>query len=295
MARVMLITNPAAARTNPGIVRTVSSVLGREGWEVDVVGTTRPGHAADLAAQGVRDGVDVVAVYGGDGTTMQAVKGLQGSDVALGMIPGGTGNLLAGNLRIPRDPEKAALTIARARPRQIDLGYMERPDGPHYFAVAAGAGFDAELMAGTTAAAKRRWKMAAYVARAWGTGGTVKSVPSRITVDDRVIEGKASSVLVANCAEFIPPFVTFRKGVAIDDGLFDVVILTAEGLFESLGVVLEWLTGDDGSTRVQYARGRVVRVEMEPAQAAQLDGEPAGQTPFTVKLLPGGLRVIAPA
>jgi diacylglycerol kinase (ATP) len=294
VARVLLITNPAAARTDPEVVRTVSTVLGREGWEVDVVGTTRPGHAEELAADGVRDGVDVIAVYGGDGTTMQAVKGMWGSEVLLGMIPGGTGNLLAGNLRIPRDPKKAALTIARARPRAIDLGCMVREDGPHYFAVAAGAGFDAELMAGTTREAKRRWKMAAYVARAWETGGSIKSVDSRVTVDGRVFEGKAASVLVANCAEFIPPFVKFRKGVALDDGVFDVVILTAEGMFEGLGVVLEWLTADGGSTRVHYARGRVVTVEMEPGQAAQLDGEPAGTTPFSVELFPGALRVLAP-
>jgi len=294
MARALLITNPMAARTDPAVVRTVSTVLAREGWDVDVVGTTRPGHAAELAAEGVRDGVDVVAVYGGDGTTMQAVKGMRGSEVPLGMIPGGTGNLLAGNLRIPRDPKKAALAIARAHPRRIDLGVMERPDGPHYFAVAAGAGFDAELMAGTTREAKRRWKMAAYVARAWETMGTVKSVACRITVDGRALEGTAASVLIANCAEFMPPLVKFRKGVALDDGLLDVVVLSAEGLFESLGVVLEWITGDDGSTRVQYARGRVVTVEMEPGQLAQLDGEPAGQTPFTVELLPGALRVLAP-
>lgn len=295
MARVLLITNPAAARTDPEIVRSVSTVLGREGWEVEVVGTTRPGHAAELAAAGVRDGVDVVAVYGGDGTTMQAVKGMRGSDVPLGMIPGGTGNLLAGNLRIPRDPALAARAIARGRARRIDLGVMEREDGPHFFAVAAGAGFDADLMAGTTREAKRRWKMAAYVARAWETGGTVKNVPCRVTVDGRVIETRAASVLVANCAEFIPPLVKFRKGVSLDDGVLDVVILSAEGLFESLGVVLEWITGDDGSTRVRFAQGRVVRVEMEPSQSAQLDGEPAGRTPFTAELLPGALRVITPS
>jgi YegS/Rv2252/BmrU family lipid kinase len=294
MARVLLITNPVAARTDPKAVRTVSTVLAGEGWEVDVVGTTRPGHAAELAAEGVRDGVDVIAVYGGDGTTMQAVKGMRGSDVALGMIPGGTGNLLAGNLRIPRDPRKAALAIARGRRRKIDLGSMERADGPHFFAVAAGAGFDAELMAGTTSAAKRRWKMAAYVARAWETMGTVKSVPCRITVDGRTREGMAASVLVANCAEFLPPLVKFREGVAIDDGLFDIVVLSAEGLFESLGVVLEWITGDYGSTRVQYARGRRVSVEMEPDQPAQVDGEPAGRTPFAVELLPGSLEVLTP-
>src|SRR3970282_191787 len=101
MPRVLLITNPAAARCDPDVVRVVCSVLERAGWEVDVVGTTRPGHAGELAAGAVRDGVDVVAVYGGDGTTMQAVQGVIGTEVPLALIPGGTGNLLAGNLRVP--------------------------------------------------------------------------------------------------------------------------------------------------------------------------------------------------
>jgi YegS/Rv2252/BmrU family lipid kinase len=292
MARVLLITNPMAARTNPKVVRTVSEVFVREGWEVDLAGTTRPGHAAELAAQGVEDGVDVVAVYGGDGTTMQAVKGLCGTHVPLGIIPGGTGNLLAGNLRLPRHPARAARAIARGRSRAIDLGRVEREDGLHYFAVACGAGYDAELMAGTTREAKRRWKMAAYVARAWATVGAVKSVPYRVTVDGQVLEGAAASILVANCAEFIPPFVKFHPDVSMDDGLLDVVILDAEGFFASLGVVLEWMAAGNSGARVRYARGRVVSVEMEPRRALQLDGEPCGKTPFTAELLPGALRIL---
>jgi YegS/Rv2252/BmrU family lipid kinase len=267
-------------------------VLAREGWEVDVVGTTRPGHAAELAAEGVRDGVDVVAVYGGDGTTMQAVNGMRGSEVPLAIIPGGTGNLLAGNLRLPRQPARAALAITRGRPRVVDLGKVQRDDGVHYFAVACGSGFDAELMASTTREAKRRWKMAAYVARAWGALGRVKSVPCRVTVDGVTLEGEAASIMVANCAEFIPPLVKFHPRVAIDDGVFDVVMLNAEGLLESLGVVLEWMAAGGRSGRVRYARGRVVSVDMEPAQPVQLDGEAAGTTPFTAELLPGALRIL---
>lgn len=295
MARALLITNPLAARTDPKVVRTVSAVLVREGWEVDVAGTTRPGHAADLAADGVRNGVDAVVVYGGDGTTMLAVKGMRGSDVPLGIIPGGTGNLLAGNLRLPRDPRRAARSIARCNVRAVDLGCVQRPDGPHFFAVACGAGFDADLMATTTSEAKRRWKMAAYVARAWETLHTVKSVPCRVTVDGTVHEGRAASILVANCAEFIPPLVKFRPGVAIDDGVLDVVILDAQGFLESLGVVFEWMMGGNGSKRIRWARGSAVTVEMDPPQSVQLDGEAAGTTPFTAELFPGALRVITPA
>jgi diacylglycerol kinase (ATP) len=292
MARVLLITNPLAGRTDPEVVPTVSAVLKREGWDVEVVEIARPGHAAELAAAGANDGADVVAVYGGDGTTMQAVRGLRGTGVPLGLIPGGTGNLLAGNLRVPRNPKRAARIIARGRPRAIDLGCVERDDGTHYFAVACGAGFDAELMATTTTEAKRRWKMAAYVARAWMTISRVRSVPCRVTVDDVVHEGEAASVLVANCAEFIPPLVKFRRGVAIDDGVLDVVMLNAHGFFQSLGVLFEWVTGSR-SRRIRHARGRRITVEMDPCQPVQFDGESGGRTPFTAELLPGALKVLA--
>jgi len=294
MARVLVIMNPVAARTDPAVVRTVSRVLDREGWEVDVLGTTRPGHAADLARQGVEEGVDAIAVYGGDGTTMQAVSGMIGGSVPLGLIPGGTGNLLAGNLRLPRNPTKAARLIAQGKTRPIDVGKVERADGVHYFAVACGAGFDAEIMAGTSSGAKRRWKLAAYVAQAWTAISHVQNVPYRVTVDDRVLEGTAATVLVVNCGEFIPPFARFGTGIALDDGLLEVVILRAEGRIESAGVVWQLLRGRaNGDGRVRYARGRRVTVETTPARPMQLDGEAAGTTPFTAELIPGAIRVFA--
>jgi YegS/Rv2252/BmrU family lipid kinase len=294
MARVLLITNPAAARTDPAVVRTVSSVLEREGWEVDVAGTTRSGHAVELARAGVRDGVDVVAVYGGDGTTMQAVEGLMGTGVPVALIPGGTGNLLAGNLRLPRDPARAAGVIVRGVPRAVDLGRVERPEGVRFFAVACGAGFDAELMGTTTTQAKRRWKMGAYVARAAESIVEVHNVWTRLTVDGRSSETETATVLVANCAEFVPPFLRFKsRGVSLDDGVLDVVLLRADGFLDSVGAALQFVGGVEGG-QVEYARGAEVTVEMEPSRPMQMDGEAAGGTPFTAKVLPGALRVLVP-
>ncbi len=76
------------------------------GWSAEVLATGGPGDARRLAEYGVAERVDVVAVFGGDGTTMQAAAALVGTDVSLGVIPGGTGNLLAGNLRIPSLPRR---------------------------------------------------------------------------------------------------------------------------------------------------------------------------------------------
>ena len=130
MTRALVITNPAAARTAPVAVNAVMSTLRAAGWEAEVLATGGPGDARKLAEYGVAEGVDVVAVFGGDGTTMQAAAGLVGTEVALGVIPGGTGNLLAGNLRIPASPARAAKVLVSARPKPFDLGRMERPGGP---------------------------------------------------------------------------------------------------------------------------------------------------------------------
>ncbi|HEU4570025.1 MAG TPA: diacylglycerol kinase family protein [Gemmatimonadales bacterium] len=298
MTRALIITNPAAARTRPEAVETVVRTLRAGGWEVTLLATGGPGDARRLAEEAVRERMDVVGVFGGDGTTMQAAAALVGSDTALGVLPGGTGNLLAGNLRIPTDPRRAAETLLAGAPRPFDLGRIARPDGAHYFAVACGAGIDARIMAETPSAEKRQWGMGAYVATTLRLLPEMRSVPYHITVDGEEFEMRASLVLVANCAEVIPPLVRFRRGVAPDDGLLDVVALRADTVLESVRALWEFILETDRRGRpgalVGHARGRVVTVAPQPAQPAQLDGDLFGTTPLTAEVVPGAIRVVAP-
>ncbi|MGH7585549.1 MAG: diacylglycerol/lipid kinase family protein [Gemmatimonadales bacterium] len=298
MGRVLLIANPAAARTQPGAVQAVVGVLHAAGWHAEVAATGGPGDARRLAAEGVKDGVDVVAVFGGDGTTMQAATALVGTEVALGLIPGGTGNLLAGNLRLPPQPVRAAAAITRGRRRRIDLGRVQRADGPHYFAVAAGAGYDARVMVETPSEHKRQWGMLAYVATTFRLLHELRSGPWHITVDGREYDANASLVLVANCAEVIPPLVKFRSTVRPDDGILDVIVLRADNLGESVRAVWDLLREAEGGERrgrgaafVGFARGREVTVESFPPQPMQFDGDGAGETPFTATVVPGAVEV----
>ena len=298
MPRALLITNPAAARTRPQAVAGVLQAFHDGGWHAEVQATVGPGDARRLAEVGVAEGVDVVAVFGGDGTTMQAAAALVGTDVALGVIPGGTGNLLAGNLRIPQSPVRAAAAIVRGRRRRLDLGTMRRADGEHYFAVACGAGYDARVMAGTAAAHKHKWKFAAYVATTFRLLEELDIARMRITVDGETVETEAAMVLVANCGEVIPPVVRLRHGITPDDGLLDVVLLRARNVGESVRAIYDLLRDapSRGQERfVSFARGREVRVEATPVQPVQLDGEPGGQTPFTARIVPGALDVLVPS
>lgn len=296
MTRALLITNPAAARTEGGSVSAVRDTLRAGGWSVDVLATHRAGDARRFAAEAHADGFDMLVCYGGDGTAMQIAAAIAGTGMPLGLVPGGTGNLLAGNLRLPRSPVAAARAMLKGRPMPIDLGVVERGDGTHYFAVASGAGYDAVIMSQTAAASKQRWKVGAYWAQTFATLPDVKSADHRIVIDGVTHEVSAAVVLIANCGEMVPPFFRLGPQVAPDDGWLDVVAVRADGVMDSalaLFEVLRMRGHGRGSDRIFTARGRVIRVEVDgPVRPVQLDGEASGDTPFEARLLPGALTVL---
>jgi diacylglycerol kinase (ATP) len=294
MTRALLITNPFAARAHARAVTSIHEILRGGGWDVEVRSITGPGEARRIAEAARGFGFDVLVSHGGDGTAMQVAAGIAGSGIALGLIPGGTGNVLAGNLRLPRSSARAARALLRARRHVIDLGVVERTDGPHYFAVAAGTGFDADLMAGTGRRDKRRWKFVAYLARAVLTLNTVRSAVHRVTVDGATHEIRAAMLLVLNCGKLPPGFLSLRASLAPDDGWFDVVALDADGAIQSARAILELFLGNGTGRRVWWARGRSIRVEVPEgaARPVQLDGEVTGATPFDVTILPAALTVL---
>lgn len=298
MQRALLITNPAAARTQPRTVGDVVDVLRRGGWEVEVQATGGPGDARRLAGEAIDNSFDAVAVFGGDGTTMQAASAMVGTEVPLGLIPGGTGNLLAGNLRVPAAPTRAAETIVAGNLRRIDLGRMECQGAVHYFAVACGAGFDARVMIETPSELKHRWGMGAYVATIFKLLDHLKSAKYLITVDGTEYEAHAALVIVANCAEVVPPLIKFRHGISPEDGLLDVIVVRADSLTDTVLAVRDLLRyGTDDPTSagfVGYARGESIEVQSTPVQPVQLDGDPGGHTPFSVRVVPKAIHVFAP-
>jgi diacylglycerol kinase family enzyme len=229
---------------------------------------------------------------------MQAAAALVGTEVALGLVPGGTGNVLAGNLRIPLGPVQATELILAGRSRRIDLGRIERPDGIHYFGVACGAGVDARVMAGAAADAKRRYGIGGYFASLFRVLPEIRSKRFRITVDGQVMERDAALVMVLNCGEMIPPLVRARRDAVLDDGVFDVIAISADspweavrGLWRALANVM-FETGTTGY--LAYARGREVTIAADPPEPVQFDGDQFGETPVTALIQPGALKVMAP-
>src|SRR5216117_3223236 len=143
--RLLLVVNPVARTVSTPTLAVIEKALSAD-FVLEVAETKGRGHANELTAQAVADGIDLVVVFSGDGTINEAVNALAGTEVALGVLPGGATNVLVRALGLPTDPvESTGILIARALDEVSTKLHLGRADG-RYFAVNCGAGVDAAAM-----------------------------------------------------------------------------------------------------------------------------------------------------
>ena len=167
MRRVQFLVNPlmASKRTKLAAVDRCVRILRSEGCEAEIRETLSRDNAAGQAREAVASGIDTIFACGGDGTVFYVLQGIAGSPAVLGILPLGTGNVLARNLGLPRDPEAAFRAQRKAIPTEIPLGEIVCGERGWYFTIAAGIGFHAALMnVAPSGQAKRIWGRAAYYA-----------------------------------------------------------------------------------------------------------------------------------
>lgn len=172
MRKAALIYNPQAGRRRGrrlADVTAAAEVLAAAGVEAMLSPTPGPGAAAEQAREAIAGGCDALLACGGDGTVNEVLQGMVGSTASLGVIPLGTGNALANDLGMPRDPRQAAQAMLSGRRREVRLGLAEYADfagrrQARYFLIGAGIGPDAELMYRLATAPKGRFGMYAYYA-----------------------------------------------------------------------------------------------------------------------------------
>lgn len=296
MTRALIVTNPAASRASMRGLEAARRRFEAAGLRVTVEQTRTMGDGAALARAAVADGVGVVISHGGDGTAMDVATGLLGTGHPLGLLPGGTGNVLAGNLGVSRSFVEAAATILAGATRTIDLGRLTTPAGTRYFAVNAATGFAADLMAQTEQRHKLRYGVTAYLARALVLATGLVRAASRVEVDGVVHEGHAATVIVANCGDIVPGVLPLGSHIEPDDGMLDVVVLDAASYAAALRVVWRlFQRRPDADSGITFYRGRTVRVTTEPTLPVQSDGDGLGTTPLSVELMPRALAIYVPA
>jgi len=251
--------------------------------------TSGPGTAGSLAEEAVRQGADLVLVLGGDGTVNEVVQGLAHSKVPLGVLPGGTANVLATELGLGSRPEAAARLSFAFEPRPVALGRITGSFGSRYFLLMAGAGLDATIVYEVSAGLKNAAGKLAY----WAAG--LSRLANRVEqlevrVDSEIHQcGFALVSRVRNYGGDLE----IARGVSLHDDHFEVVVF--EG---SNPLRYAWYMLNVAAKRVQRIRGvRVLRahhVEILTETAVQIDGEYLGRQAVSIEIVPGALKLLLP-
>ena len=261
--------------------------------------TTAPGDAQRFAAEAVMDGFNLVVAAGGDGTVNEVLNGIADAEgfgrVALGVLPLGTVNVFARELRIPLRLESAWAVLRQGRETKIDLGRVGfQKDGQparRYFVQLAGAGLDARAVELVSWKLKTHSGPFAYIVA--GFQALAETQP-RITV---FAEGKklvGQMVLLGNGKYYGGPISIF-PGATLSDGRLDACVIpnVTLGAFARLapGLLLRRRLAEKQVLRIS---ARSLELTSETKTAFELDGEWVGHLPASFSMEPGKLRVVVP-
>lgn len=298
MTHALVIGRRRKGRPIAEKIRETQARLEAAGWKVDTKLVTRKRGLRRHAGAAVSAGVDVVVAVGGDGAVLQVLQKVAETDVALGIVPMGTGNLLAGNLGVPKDLDKALEVILGLKTRRIDVGRVTVGGKNRFFAVACGVGFDAEVMDATSKSSKLRLGKLAYFASAFRSRGRVRNAPHEVTLDGRMETMQATQVFVANFGRMGMGFEP-RLEIKPDDGMLDVIVVRAggpvEGLLAGWEAIRQKRRGRSRSGRVFRAQAHEVRIATRKSRLVETDGSVIGKTPIDISIRPAALSVLVPA
>lgn len=288
--RIVAIANPATRVRTPAISRMLTGMV-PPGVHLELRWTDAPGAGAALARDAARSADAVIAV-GGDGTVSDVASALVGTGVPLGILPGGSTNIIAREHGIPPHTQAAARVLFGPHRRTvIDVGVCNgRP-----FLHMAGSGFDSVLFELADVDLKRKVGWMAYLPAAIQA---LRVPPVTYTVDadgERFVE-TSPLVLVANGASIIRPEIRLGETIRADDGWLDVMIVTATTPPELASVIGRLMTlRFESSPLVIHRRVREARVDASGSMPVQLDGDVVERTPAIFGILPQAINLIVPA
>jgi YegS/Rv2252/BmrU family lipid kinase len=285
--RVQIIINPASGKNEP-ILNIINAAFAGSGIEWDARVTHKFGDATRLAKEAVANGVDLVAGYGGDGTQLEIANGVFGSGVPMAILPGGTGNAMAFELKVPRDLRQAVeLIVNSSNTRLVDLGQI----GDRVFLLRVYTGVDAESRASRES--KDKYGNMAYVFEGLKFVARPKQAHYKAIIDGQEREGDVIMTYIFNAGSAGGVNLPKLAPVEIDDGLLDLYAIT-KGLRPLRALSENVFNVGHFNAGIYHWQAKEIILEADPPQTVWIDGEEYGPTPITARVLPKALAVVVP-
>lgn len=295
--RVLAIINPVSGQHDPDDTEAkLREALDERGATLEVRRTEGEGDAFGWASGAADEGFDLVIASGGDGTIMEAMSGLikAGCRIPLAQVPVGTASLLARALLIPTDVEEAIEVALTGKQVRLDVGYLPRWD--RYFALVAGAGWDAKLIEDAPRELKSRFGFGAYLYSGLKNLFALKRSRITIEIDGTTQVRYAHTVMIANVGRLESAHLAIGPDIWPHDGKLDAVIVAARDARSLLRLMARLVTRRLQAYRdVTYVQAERISIDARPPLPVQIDGEPIGETPIVAEVVPDGALVIVPS
>lgn len=289
--KAFIVLNPASGNNARDLIReAISRLFASSQIDYEIYETTEGDKPGDIVRGRLKDKFDLVVAAGGDGTVSAVVDGLVGSSVPLGIIPAGTGNLIAQELNLPLAIEDAvALITGEHKFRKIDAMRI----GKRVYVLNASLGISASVAGGTTRKNKSRFGRIAYLWTAITKIFILKSRYFVIAVDGKALKYRAVEVAIFNCG--ILANVLYPKGpdIRIDDGHLDVWIVSLQTLLDYPWYLFEMITGRPAKRLSHFINSKKsVSIRSRIPLPMQADGDIIGTTPVEIEVLSGAITVL---
>jgi diacylglycerol kinase (ATP) len=312
MQRALLIYNPVAGFRRQHRLRQVEAAaaeLRRANVEVEIAESRGPALAGSQARDAIDAGVDTVIACGGDGTIHDVLQGMIGHTKAvLGVVPLGTANALANDLKIPRDPAQAIRRQLGYVPTTIAAGVIEScgsevPKLRRYFTVMSGVGPDALLVYSLSAKAKERWGVSAYVANAFWEYITYRHAPFELEIT--AVEGRrttlaSAQVMAVRIADFGGPLKRFARGAKLTSDQLRAVVFRGGVRLSYPAYLLAALFGiSPPIPGVELVDAQEIVCRALPGREdrriyCEADGECLWKLPVRISMLPAAFSLLMP-
>lgn len=287
--RILVIANPATRVDTHTVVRILEQEA-PDGITLDVHWTEAPGGGVELTTRHL-PGADGVVAVGGDGTVSEVATAIRGTFVPLGILPGGSTNIVARELGIPANMREAARLIFSSHAwHATDVGVCNG----RVFLHMAGVGFDSRIFDLADPRLKRKVGWMAYLPAA-AQALTFPQSTYTINTDGKIMTTQSPMVLIANGGSIILPQLRLLPGIARDDGWLDVIVVTATKPHELASVLARLATMQmERSPLVRHLRARTVTVTSTHEVPVELDGNVVGEMPLHIHVEPHAVTFIVP-
>jgi diacylglycerol kinase (ATP) len=294
----VLIYNPRAGkfgRSGTAILDRAVQILKKNGHTVTVAPTTGPATAGAIAREHIAAGADLIVAAGGDGTINEIVEGMVHSHVPLAILPAGTANVLAMEMKLGSRMERVAERLEECQPYRIPVGRLTCDGGrvSRHFMLMAGIGLDAHIVYNVNGAIKARIGKLAYWVAGWSLlGKRLVHFTAELSGSRR----ECSFALITKVRNYGGDF-EIARNVSLFDDEFEVVLLEGRSTIRYVkyfaGMASNCLTGMKGATVLRS--DRVTLTNPEGARIyVQIDGEFAGHLPAEVGIVPDALTLLIP-